>query len=232
MDCTQTHTHTHESLEVCLVAEDVAARHREVWVGVANDRVPEVSVSGDDFQRKNRTWYTSVTRSIVPEPSSENGFSMTEPSRNAQNPPLRSYGTFVPIARKASTRRIWQSGIACEARMLQAVCIWIVISAMPSHCDPRMQSKPLSLTSAGIGLELAVLADFCGRVATDPRKRSCSFVRHLFDSHATTNTASEVNMGMLPGGSRKHHLDAWRACFPRTKINEIVSTVLLKTDVR
>ena len=95
-----------QALEVSLVAEDVAARHREVWAGVANDRVPEVSESGNEFQRKNGTWYTSVTRSIVPEPSSRNGFNMTDPSRNAQNGPLRSYGTFIPIARKASTRHV------------------------------------------------------------------------------------------------------------------------------
>ena len=153
---------------------------------------------------------------------------MTEPSPEWSAPFIQNLYSLCP--QSIHQTRIWQSGIACGP--VQAVCIWTVISAMPSHYDLHMQSKPLSLMSAGIGLELAVLADFCGRVATDPRKRSFSFVRHLFNSHATTNTASEVNMGMLPGGSRKHHLDAWRTCSPRAKNNEIVNTVLLKTDVR
>ena len=93
-----------------------------------------------------------------------------------------------------------------------------------------MLSKLLCLMSAAIGIELVLLAHRRGRVRPDPRNESFSSEKDLLNSHDATHTVPQACVDMLPGGKWRPHFDARRTCFPRRKINEILSPYLLQDE--
>ena len=78
----------HQSLKMAFVAENVAARCRDVRIDVANNPVPEVQTSGNHLRHNMWKQYANVITTILTEPSSEKGSNMTDPSRSAQKGPL------------------------------------------------------------------------------------------------------------------------------------------------